>query len=253
MRETWRQARTIFLASLISLWQYRAVLLIPGLVVVAIDFASLQDALSFLVPVLQLLSLGLLITIGVSMHRAILLGDSKINLAWGMREIRYIIVLLGLLAAGFFVFALLQYIALNLMISFFLPKEFPPPLNLDVTQYDAPQGLKDRFSDLLIASSVVGLAAPALLFTRFYMLLPIAAVDQEVDIGKAWKHSRSLQYPVFCLLLIGIMLFLPMGIYVENQLLAPLMLALAFTLQVLIFIGFTVAYHLIEEDLHGDE
>ncbi len=248
MKATWRQARTIFIASVLCVWQYRAVLIVPGFVIVAIDLVSLQPEFSVFKPVLQLLSLGLLITIGLSMHRAILLGDSKLNLAWGIREIRYIVVLLGLLAAGFFVFALLQYLSLNIMITFFLPKDFPLPVSMDITQYDAPQSLKDRFSNLLIASGVVGLAGLAMVFSRFYTLLPITAIDRSPDVRKAWQHSRAQQFPVFWLLFIAIVLFLPMGIYLQHQLLAPVILVLAFILQVIIFIGFTVAYHLTKDD-----
>ena len=244
--------RTLFLASVMCIWQYRSVLLIPGLVIVALDYATLQPELSAITPVLQLLSLAMLISVVIMMHRLILLGDSTLNLGWGKREIKYILILLAMLAMGLFVFAVLQHLMLNILTMIFLPKEFPPPTSLNVDDYQASQALKERFTHLLIGSSVLGLAGLSAVFSRFSTLLPFTAIDKDLDLGRAWFKGKKKQFTIFWLVYLSIVLFLPLGAYANHQLLAPVILLLAFVLQVFIFTTLTVACHLIEDDPDSD-
>lgn len=248
MRATLQHMRMVFLASIMCIWQYRAVLLLPGLAVVAIDLVTEQQQSRLFILVLQFLSIGLSVSVFILIHRAILLDDKRLNLNWSMREGKYVLALLGIFLVGFFAWMLLQYTSLNLMTRLFLPAEYPAPESLRVAEYDAPQALKDKLSNLFIASGVIGLAGLALVFSRLSMLLPMIAVDQNLDLQQALQRSRANQSSMFWLIYLPLVLFLPLALLMPQQLLAPVVLLIAFALQVFIFTSITIAYHLFAED-----
>jgi len=250
MGKTLQVIRNISLANLHCIWRYRSVLLLPGLVIVAIDFVSLQylGGLVSLQPVLQLFSMALLVTVAITMHRTVLVGDTKFNLGWGMREVKYLLATVGILMLGLLVLVFMLNIAVNILGTIFLPAEYPMPTSMDVSKYAAPEPFKTRFSFIMIASGIVGLAGLSIVLSRLSMLLPQCAIDESIDIVDAWHSSKDYQYSLFWLSFIPILLFLPLGILLRNMLLAPLVLAAIFLLQVFILNSFSVAYHLIESE-----
>ena len=158
--------------------------------------------MSSIAPALQFVSFVLVVTLAILIHRSLLLDDHHLNLQWGMREVRYLLVFLALIATGFLIFAFIQYFSLYALSGVLLPAEYPLPENLSLSEYKAPEAIQTRLFYIVIASSVVGLAGFAALFARFYLLLPAAATDEFLSIAETWEKTRAMQLPMFfvCLL-----------------------------------------------------
>ncbi len=244
----WQFARTVALASIDSAWENRNSLLAPGLAIGVIDYMSLMERMSSVAPALQFISFALVVTLGVLIHRSLLLEDQRLNLQWGMREVRYLLVFLALMATGFLIFAFIQYFSLYALTGVLLPAEYPLPKDLRLSEYQAPEAIKTRLFYIVIASSVVGLAGFAALFSRFYLLLPAAATDQFLSIAEVWENTRAKQLPMFLIIFIPILLLLPVSYGYQYKSFVPLLLVLEFIILVFIFSSITIGFYLIQDN-----
>lgn len=248
MSINWQFSRTVTLASVNSAWENRNSLIAPGLAIGVIDYISLMERMSSIAPALQFVSFALVVTLAVLIHRSMLLEDHRLNLQWGMREVRYLLVFLALIASGFLIFAFLQYFSLYALTGVLLPAEYPLPKDLRLSEYEAPEAIQTRLFYIVIASSVIGLAGFAALFSRFYLLLPAAATDQFLSLAEVWENTRANQLPMFFILLIPILLLLPVSYGFQYQAMIPFVLVVQFLIVVFIFSSMTIGFYLIQNN-----
>jgi len=242
----WQFSRTVALASIRSAWENRNSLLAPGFAIGVIDYISLMERMSSIAPALQFVSLALVVTLAILIHRSLLLEDHRINLQWGMREVRYLLVFIAMVATGFLIFAFIQYFSLYALSGVLLPAEYPLPKDLRISEYQAPEAIQTRLFYIVIASSVVGLTGFAALFSRFYLLLPAAATDQFVSVAEVWEKTKANQWPMFLILFIPLVLLLPVSYSYQYKSLLPLLLAVELVILVFIFSSISIGYYLVQ-------
>lgn len=248
MKSSWQFARIVVLATTASLWENRSYLWVSCLAIGMVDYLSLIDSLASIKPLLQLLSLVLVVTLGVLIHRGLLLNDYRLNLNWGMREVRYLLVLLGVATLGFLVFALLQYLSLYAIAGVVLPAEYPLPDGLKLSEYEAPEEVKNRLFYVVIVSSIFGLAGFAYIFSRLCFLLPAIATDQLMTIVDAWAETSEHQLSMFVIIFTPILLLLPVSYGYQYSGLVPVLLLAEFIILSFIFSSMTISFHMLESD-----
>ena len=245
----WQFLRTIILASFSSAWENRRSLVAIGLSIGVIDYISLMDLMPSYVVVLQFISFALVITLGVLIHRSLLLDDDKVNLQWGMREVRYLLVFTAMISSGFLITIFIQFFTINTLAAVLLPSEYGLPEDMSVAKYQAPESVKQQYHYLLLASGVIGLAGFSYFFSRFYLLLPAAATDQFLSLKEVWIKSKTEHLSMFIVIYIPILLLLPVSYGYQFTLLLPLFLFFQFILLVFIFTSITIAFHLMQQSM----
>lgn len=248
MSTNWQFARTVALASINSAWENRNSLIAPGLAIGVIDYVSLMERMSSFAAALQFVSFALVVTLGVMIHRVLLLDDHRLNLQWGMREVRYLLVFISMLATGFLIFLFLQYLSLNALIGLLLPAEYPLPKELPLSDYEAPEAIQTRLFYIFNVCGVLGMAGFAAFFSRFYLLLPAAATDQFLSIAEVWENTKPRQLSMFIILFIPILLLLPVSYGYQYQAIIPFALLLQFLIMVFIFSSMTIGFYLIQNN-----
>jgi len=202
----WQFSRTVALASIRSAWENRNSLLAPGFAIGVIDYISLMERMSSIAPALQFVSLALVVTLAILIHRSLLYALSGV----------------------------------------LLPAEYPLPKDLRISEYQAPEAIQTRLFYIVIASSVVGLTGFAALFSRFYLLLPAAATDQFVSVAEVWEKTKANQWPMFLILFIPLVLLLPVSYSYQYKSLLPLLLAVELVILVFIFSSISIGYYLVQ-------